>query len=69
VTGGTLILEMADVIITGFALTAGEDPATVGINLSLNFASLQIRFDSANVDGSLSGSVQAGWDLKANKKV
>jgi type VI secretion system secreted protein Hcp len=37
--------------------------------ISLNFAKIEVEYKEQKPDGSLGGAVQAGWDVKANKKV
>jgi type VI secretion system secreted protein Hcp len=38
-------------------------------SVSLNFAKIEFDYKEQKPDGTLGGSVKAGWDVKANKKV
>jgi type VI protein secretion system component Hcp len=38
-------------------------------HISLNFAKIEFEYKEQKPDGSLGGTVKAGWDVKANKKV
>lgn len=37
--------------------------------IGLNFAKMEVEYKEQKPDGTLGGSVKAGWDLKQNKKV
>ena len=37
--------------------------------ISLNFSKIQTQYQEQKPDGTLSGAISAGWDVKANKKV
>ncbi len=37
--------------------------------ISFNYAKMEVEYKEQKADGTLGGSVKAGWDLKANKKV
>jgi type VI secretion system secreted protein Hcp len=36
--------------------------------ISLNFAKIEQEYKEQKADGTLAGSVKAGWDLKQNKE-
>jgi type VI secretion system secreted protein Hcp len=38
-------------------------------HISLNFSKVEFEYKEQKPDGSLGGTVKAGWDVKANKKV
>jgi type VI secretion system secreted protein Hcp len=47
-----------------------EDRPIVPLDhISLNFAKIEFEYKEQKPDGSLGGTVKAGWDVKANKKV
>jgi type VI secretion system secreted protein Hcp len=58
-----------------FAALEGEDdeeedrPIVPLDHISLNFAKIEFEYKEQKPDGSLGGTVKAGWDVKANKKV
>jgi type VI secretion system secreted protein Hcp len=37
--------------------------------ISFNFAKIEVDYKPQNSDGSLGGSIPAGWNLKQNVKV
>jgi len=37
--------------------------------ISLNFSKIQTQYQEQKGDGTLGGAVQAGWDVKQNKKI
>ena len=71
-TGATgqefLKVTLTDVVITSYQTggTVGEVPTDT---FRLNFAKIEIEYKPQKADGSLDASVNAGWDLQANKKV
>jgi len=71
-TGATgqefLKVTLTDVMITSYQTggMVGEVPTDT---FRLNFAKIEIEYKPQKADGSLDASVNAGWDLQANKKV
>lgn len=50
--------------------TGGSDSSIVPIDqLSLNFSKIEFEYKEQKADGTLSGAVKTGYDLKLNKKV
>jgi type VI secretion system secreted protein Hcp len=48
---------------------AGHNQIGPKTHVTLNFARIEIEYNEQKEDGSASGMVKAGWDLKANKAV
>jgi type VI secretion system secreted protein Hcp len=59
-----------DVLVSSFQ-TGGSGHADIvpTDQISLNFAKIKWEYKEQKADGSLGGSVTAGYDLKANKKI
>lgn len=65
-----LKITLTDVIVSSFQAAAmgGSDPMPQD-HFALNFAKIESEYKEQKKDGTLGGSVKAGWDVKANKKV
>ena len=37
--------------------------------IAMNYSKIEIEYKEQKADGTLGGTVKAGWDVKANKKV
>lgn len=48
---------------------SGQGDVVPTDQISLNFAKIEVEYKQQNADGSLGGAVQAGWNVKENKKV
>jgi type VI secretion system secreted protein Hcp len=51
---------------TGGSTGGDEVPSE---QVSLNYTKMEIAYSEQNIDGTLGGVIQAGWDLKLNTKV
>ena len=61
---------LADVLVTSYQTTGGTDDGAVPTDsLSLSFTRIDVEYQERRPDGSSTGPVKAGWDLKANKQV
>ncbi len=65
-----LKITMTDVLVSSFQ-TGGHGHSDVipTDQISLNFAKIEFDYKEQKADGTLGGSVKAGWDAKANKVV
>lgn len=64
-----LKITFSDCLISSFQ-TGGSGGADIvpSDQISLNFAKIEYEYKEQKVDGTLSGAVKAGWNLKENKK-
>ena len=64
-----LKIEMSDVLVSSYQ-TGGSAGDVIPLDqISLNFAKIEYDYKEQKADGTLAGSVKAGYDVKANKKV
>ena len=65
-----LTFSLSDVLVSSYQ-TAGAEAGDVAPvdSVSLNFAKIQIEYKEQKADGSLGGSIKAGWDAKQNKQL
>jgi type VI secretion system secreted protein Hcp len=65
-----LTFSLSDVLVSSYQ-TAGAEAGDVGPidSVSLNFSKIQIEYKEQKADGSLGGSIKAGWDVKKNKQL
>jgi type VI secretion system secreted protein Hcp len=60
----------SDVLISSYQTGGSSSADVVPLDqVSLSFATIEIEYREQKPDGSLGGSVKAGWDLKQNKPV
>lgn len=62
-----LVYRLSDVIVTSVQHGAADGPPTEQV--SLRYAKFQVSYRRQAASGTLEPPVEAGWDLKANKKV
>lgn len=63
-----LKIELGDVIVTSYQHSL--DPQAQGMDVcTLNYAKIQFEYKEQKQDGTLGGSVKAGYDVKGNKKI
>ena len=64
-----LTIAMKDCLVTSLSTggSGGEDRLTE--NVTLNFASVKVRYVPQDAKGAGSGSFESGWDIAANKKL
>lgn len=62
-------VTLTDLLVSSYQLSdhSGADLPTEQI--SINFAKIEVDYKEQKADGSLGGSVKAGYDLKLSKKV
>jgi type VI secretion system secreted protein Hcp len=65
-----LTFSLSDVLVSSYQ-TAGAEAGDVAPvdSVSLNFSKIQIEYKEQKADGSLGGSIKAGWDVKQNKQL
>jgi len=65
-----LTFSLSDVLVSSYQ-TAGAEAGDVAPvdSVSLNFSKIQIEYKEQKPDGSLGGSIKAGWDVKQNKQL
>jgi len=65
-----LKITLSDVLVSSYQTggTASSNILPVD-QFSLNFAKMEKEYKEQKSDGTLGGTVKAGWDVKANKKV
>lgn len=63
-------VKMSDCLISSFQTggSAGSNELPID-QVSFNFAKIEVEYKEQKADGTAGGSVKAGWDVKANKKV
>jgi type VI secretion system secreted protein Hcp len=63
-----LVITLTDILVSSYHTGGNTDLAPTD-QVSFNFAKIQFQFRPQKADGSLDVPVQAGWDVKQNKKV
>ena len=63
-----LKIELGDVIVTSYHHALSSDAAGLD-QCSLNYAKIQFEYKEQKPDGTLGGSVKAGYNDKENKKI
>ena len=63
------VVTVTDLLISSYQIGGHGGEVTIVENVSLNFAKIEWDYKEQKIDGSLGGSVKAGYDLKLNKKV
>jgi type VI secretion system secreted protein Hcp len=62
-----LTFSLSDLLVSSYQ-TGGTEGLEVPMDsVSLNFAKIQVEYKELKADGTLGGSVKAGWDVKQNK--
>jgi type VI secretion system secreted protein Hcp len=62
-------ITMSDLLVSSFQ-TGGSAGNVIPVDqISLNFSKIEYEYKEQKADGSLGSTVQAGWDLKQNKRV
>jgi type VI secretion system secreted protein Hcp len=67
-TADFLQISLSDVLVSSFVSmgsSGGTDPME---EIMLNFSKIKVSYKPMKADGSLEGSVEAGWDVPANRK-
>jgi type VI secretion system secreted protein Hcp len=63
-----LTFSLSDVLVSAYQTGGVEGEVVPGDSVSLNFAKIQVEYKQQNPDGTLGGSIKAGWDVKQNKQ-
>jgi type VI secretion system secreted protein Hcp len=64
-----LTIKMSDLLVSSYQ-TGGSNGEIVPMDsVGLNFSKIEFEYKEQKPDGSLGGTVKAGYDLKANKKI
>jgi len=64
-----LKIKMSDLIVSSFQQGGSAGDVVPVDQVSLNFSKIEYEYKAQKADGTLEGSIKAGYDLKANKKV
>lgn len=63
-------VTMSDILVSSFQTGGSEGSNTLPTDqISLNFAKIEFEYKEQKADGTLGGSIKAGYDVKANKAV
>jgi type VI secretion system secreted protein Hcp len=63
-----LTFSLSDVLISSYQTAATAGDVSPVDSVSLNFAKIKIEYKQQKPDGSLAGSIKAGWDVKQAKQ-
>jgi type VI secretion system secreted protein Hcp len=63
-----LTFSLSDVLVSSYQTGGSAADVSPVDSVSLNFAKIQIEYKQQKADGSLAGSIKAGWDAKQNKQ-
>ena len=63
-----LTFSLSDVLVSAYQTGGAEGEVVPADSVSLNFAKIQVEYKQQNPDGTLGGSIKAGWDVKQNKQ-
>jgi type VI secretion system secreted protein Hcp len=66
-----MVVKLTDVIVSGYhgAGEAQNGNTLPSEQVALNYSKIEYEYKQQNADGTLGGTVAAGYDVKANKKV
>jgi type VI secretion system secreted protein Hcp len=64
-----LTIKMSDLLVSSYQTGGSEGEIVPMDTVSLNFSKIEFEYKEQKADGSLGGTVKAGYDLKANKKI
>jgi len=65
-----LKITLSDVLVSSYQTGGTASSNVVPVDqFSLNFSKVEKEYKEQKSDGTLGGTVKAGWDVKANKKV
>jgi type VI secretion system secreted protein Hcp len=65
-----MTIKMSDLLVSSYQTggSGGSDVVPMD-SVSLNFSKIEFEYKEQKPDGSLGGTIKAGYDLKANKKI
>ncbi|HWQ53382.1 MAG TPA: type VI secretion system tube protein Hcp [Bryobacteraceae bacterium] len=65
-----LKVTFSDLLISSFQTSGSGDAGNLPLDqISFNFAKVEMEYKEQKADGTLGGAIQAGYDLKAMKRV
>ncbi|MEO0249748.1 MAG: type VI secretion system tube protein Hcp [candidate division WOR-3 bacterium] len=65
-----LKIRLSDVLISSYQTSGTEASETLPMeDIALNFAKIEYEYREQKADGTLSGPIKGGYDLKLNKKI
>jgi type VI secretion system secreted protein Hcp len=64
-----LTIKLTDLLVSSYQTGGSHGDIVPMDQVSLNFAKIEFDYKEQKPDGSLGGSIKAGYDVKANKKV
>jgi type VI secretion system secreted protein Hcp len=64
-----LKVTLSELMVTSYQIGQQAGVEVPLEQVSLNFARIEYEYKEQKADGSLGGSIKAGWDLKAGKKL
>jgi type VI secretion system secreted protein Hcp len=64
-----LKITLSDLLVSSYQLSDGVGHDLPSEQVSLNFAKIEFDYKEQKADGSLGGSVKAGYDIKLAKKI
>jgi type VI secretion system secreted protein Hcp len=65
-----LKITLTDVLVSSYQMGGTPAGSTIPMEqVSLNYSKIEKEYKEQKSDGTLGGTVKAGWDVKANKKV
>jgi type VI secretion system secreted protein Hcp len=65
-----LKITLSDVLVSSYQMGGTPSGSTVPLEqVSFNYSKIEKEYKEQKGDGTLGGTVKAGWDVKANKKI
>jgi type VI secretion system secreted protein Hcp len=65
-----LKITLTDVLVSSYQMGGTPSGSTVPMEqVSFNYSKIEKEYKEQKPDGTLGGTVKAGWDVKANKKI
>jgi type VI secretion system secreted protein Hcp len=64
-----LIFKFTDLLVASYQTGGSHSELVPSDQISLNFSKIEIEYKPQKPDGSLDGSISAGYNLKTNKQV
>ena len=65
-----LVYKFTDLLVSSYQTTASSQDLEGPLDqVSFNFAKIEVEYRPQKADGSLDAPINAGWDVKINKKV
>lgn len=64
-----LIIVMEDCLVTSYQTSGAQGDERPMLNVTLNFAKMEVQYKPQKEDGSLDAQVKAGYNFQTNKKL